>query len=216
MLGNVNDPDPEFIVKMLQREQAQLDFARVSTLLESAIAHQNKVDTQFREYEKDSILDRRSFFEKVAIGAGATLAAITSFLGAKAHTLEPRWALRACALSLFAMAILALVRNFRYPFFLHAVRQTERAQAEREVNKYRAQWILVNPESNISDTGESVDPKAYFETCNKNVLNLAEKIAELDKSRKRNLFVWKWCERLCVVSFVIAVTLLVVLVWHNF
>src|SRR6266481_3639165 len=65
--------------------------------------------------------ERTQYFEKLAIGSGATIAAIVSFLGVHAGKLHPVWIMQCSLISLVVAIVAALYRNFRYPHYILAV-----------------------------------------------------------------------------------------------
>src|ERR1035437_5934655 len=95
----MND-DMDFLEQMQHQQATQLDTQRLKVLFDEASAQYSKKASLFSAYQTDAASERTSFFEKIAIGAGATIAAVVSFLGAKPHSLEPRWALRASLVTL--------------------------------------------------------------------------------------------------------------------
>jgi hypothetical protein len=65
----------------------------------------------------EAATQRTSFFEKIAIGSGATIAALVSFLGTHAAGLHPHWVLRCSLVSLAIAMVSALYRNYMYPHY---------------------------------------------------------------------------------------------------
>jgi len=63
----------------------------------------------------DGAKERTQFFEKLAIGAGATIAALVSFLGANnKRVLHPEWILRCALVALVVAMFGAMLRNYIY------------------------------------------------------------------------------------------------------
>src|ERR1035438_1104565 len=139
MLGN--EDDSTFLQDIEKVQTNQIEIQRLRSWYDEAAQDFSKKAKQINEYQIVAASDRVSFFEKVAIGAGASIAAIVSFLGAKSHPLEPRWVLRASLISLASVLFAALLRNFLYPFYLLAARNVEYSKAYREKEKRKAQCI---------------------------------------------------------------------------
>jgi hypothetical protein len=77
--------------------------------------------------------EKTQFFEKLALGSGATIAALVSFLGARKDALSPRWLLRSSIVSLALVILLSLYRNWRYQFYaLRSSRREYFAALQRE------------------------------------------------------------------------------------
>jgi hypothetical protein len=108
--------DIGFLEQMQHQQQTQLDTQRLKVLFDEASAQYSEKASQFNAYQTDAASERTSFYDKIAIGAGAAIAAMVSFLGAKPHTLEPRWMLRASLVTLGLTMFTALLRNFLYPY----------------------------------------------------------------------------------------------------
>lgn len=107
--------DSEFFHSLSTFEDAE----RFRTLYNNSLDSYSQAATRFNERLEKTTGERTAFFEKLAIGAGATIAGIVSFLGSKAHMLEPRWALRTAFCALAGVIVTALARNYLYPYYLH-------------------------------------------------------------------------------------------------
>jgi hypothetical protein len=112
---NVMDSDADFLDEMEKRQQGQLEAPRLRTLYENAAERYSDRAKRFNEMQTDAATGRISFFQKITIGTGASIAAIVSFLGTKSHTLQPRWVLRASLVTLAFVLFTALLRNFLPP-----------------------------------------------------------------------------------------------------
>jgi hypothetical protein len=68
-----------------------LDFesARLKTLHDAANANLNEALKTANQTQIDIAKERTQFFEKLAIGSGATIAAMVSFFGAHSQRLQP-------------------------------------------------------------------------------------------------------------------------------
>jgi len=214
MLGD--EGDSSFIQDIEKVQSNQLEIQRLRSLYDEAAQDYSKKANQLNEHSIVAAKDRESFFEKVAIGAGASIAAIVSFLGAKAHPLEPRWVLRASLISLASALFAALLRNYLYPFYLFAARQVQFSKAYREREKRKAQYVKAMPVNINWDTGEQIDPTKFLIEWGKDDKQSASAIETLERRETRYFRGWKWSEVACLTAIVVSSLWLVLLVWWNF
>jgi hypothetical protein len=91
----------------------------------------------------DSGAEKAQYFEKLAIGSGAAIAAMVSFLGGHTGRLQPAWIPRCSLVSLVIAMFAALYRNFRYPFYVTAVRTRILYRSSPRATRVRAQRIAI-------------------------------------------------------------------------
>ncbi len=199
-----------------RRQSNQLEIQRLRSLYDEAAQDYSKKANQLNEHSIVAAKDRVSFFEKVAIGAGASIAAIVSFLGAKSHPLEPRWVLRASLISLSSVLFAALLRNYLYPFYFFAARQVQYSKAYREKEKRKAQCVKAMPVNINLDTGEQIDPTKFLIEWEQDDTQSASAIEKLQKRETRYFRGWKWSEAACLSAIFVSSQWLVLLVRWNF
>jgi hypothetical protein len=214
MLGD--EDDGTFLQDIENVQSNQFEIQRLRSLYDEAAQDYSKKANQLNEYSIVAANDRVSFFEKVAIGAGACIAAIVSFLGAKTHPLEPRWVLRASLISLASALFAALLRNYLYPFYLFAARQVQFSKAYREREKRKALCVKAMPVNLNWDTGEQIDPKTFLIDWEQDDKQSASAIETFQKREARYFRGWKWSEVACLGAVVASSVWLVLLVWWNF
>jgi hypothetical protein len=213
----LGDEDNSTFLQDIEKVQTNLnEIQRLRSLHDEAAQDYSRKANQLNEYAIVAANDRVSFFEKVAIGAGASIAAIVSFLGAKSHPLEPRWVLRASLISLAFALFSALLRNYLYPFYLFAARQVEYSKAYREREKRKAQCVKAMPVNINWDTGEQIDPTKFVIDWELDDKQSASAIETLEKRKTRYFRGWKWSEVACLAAIVVSSLWLVLLVWWNF
>lgn len=206
----------DFVEERVQQRKMESEAQRLMALYNDAAQRYSKRADLFNAYQTDAAAERTSFFEKIAIGAGATIAATVSFLGTKSHSLEPRWALRASLITLAFVMFTALLRNFLYPFYLFAARQLEWFKAYREKERCKAQYITGTAINLDLDTGKPIDAKQFAIDWEKSDKDSADSIEKVAKRLDLYLKGWTYSERACLIALVVAVVCLVLLTWWNF
>jgi hypothetical protein len=104
-----------------------VEVERLRRLLQSADQSVRDAEADYSETQLDLAKGKTQYFEKLAIGSGAAIAAIVSFLGVHAGKLQPVRIMQCSIISLVA----ALYRNFRYPYYVLAVKNLSWIHAKR-------------------------------------------------------------------------------------
>jgi hypothetical protein len=129
----------------------QVDVERARLLLQEATRSENKAATSFNRVQVDAGKEKSQYFEKLAIGSGAAIAAIVSFLGAHSGSgaaLKPGWILRCSLVSLVVALFAALYRNFRYPYYVFAVWKRLWVEATRYQQQCNDRWLHLTSVAN--------------------------------------------------------------------
>ncbi len=206
------DSDSDFLNQM----NSQMEAQRLKGLYDDAAARGNNAAERFNSAQADAASERVDFYEKLAIGAGAAIAAIVSFVGSKAHSLQPPWLLRASLVSLTITMAAALVRNYLYTSYLLFARQIQWLVAYREKEK-RATELMNVQQLNIDvETGNPIDAEQFAVKWKKSDLESEVGIEHLRKRIRRYFHGWKHSGELCFLSLVAAAIGLIILVWWNF
>jgi hypothetical protein len=117
---------------------------RTRSPLDGALEILNENESDLRQRHLSADLGREKFFDRLALGSGAAITAIVSFLGAHSAGLHPEWALRCSLIALALTMCAALYRNLLYPRYrLHAsahnwlvaLRRAERVEADSQIIK---------------------------------------------------------------------------------
>ena len=122
---------------------------RLKALWTSAIESASKINLQASQVSSDLGKDKTHYFEKIAFGSGATIAAVVSFIGVHSDELHPRCLLRSILVLLALTMVGALYRNWRFPYYVLAfwAGQNFSAQQNRErckrdyINAFGAQSV---------------------------------------------------------------------------
>ena len=89
------------------------DAERLKKLLESAYTNATDVGNQAAQAHADIAKEKTQYFEKIALGSGATIAAVVSFVGVHAGRLKPPFLLRSALVTLVAAMVSSMYRNWR-------------------------------------------------------------------------------------------------------
>jgi hypothetical protein len=196
--------------------QHPLDIARLQHLLQSAQEHLRSAEKQVTDTVFDSAKERTQFFEKLAIGSGATIAALVSFLGVHATRMQPVWILRCALVSLVFALVTAMYRNFRYPYYALAATERVRIEAMQYQQRCKNDLFQVDRSAVAIQTGRPIDLKQWTDDFNKSDAGLVTLIKEKKKREERLLAEVGWVERVCLVSICVAMIALVWLALRNF
>jgi hypothetical protein len=107
---------------------------------ERAQEQANKADAAAEQAKVDIAKERTQFFEKLAIGSGAAITALVSFLGAHSEKLRPPWILRTSLVSLVVAILAALCRSLTYQKYFPSAADIRRSKSrieEQELKRER-------------------------------------------------------------------------------
>lgn len=204
--------DPEFLHSLGSFE----DSERFRTLYNNSLDECRQAGTRFNERQEKTTSERTAFFEKLAIGAGATIAAIVSFLGSKAHTLEPHWALRTAVCTLAGVIVTALARNYFYPYYLHQAVFLPLSDAQLKRDQHLQNYIETGPTPINLETGRPFDVPRMKESWKARRESLETLKENTERLKQRYFFWWRRCEDVCLCLVAASIAMLVLLVWWNF
>src|SRR5690242_19846475 len=77
---------------------------------DAAINSANTMSEQAAKVRLDIGKDRVAYFEKIAVGAGAAVTLLVTFVGSHSPRLQPKWLFRAALISLVLAMIAAMFR----------------------------------------------------------------------------------------------------------
>src|SRR6266478_7080198 len=153
------------------------------TRWDTAIKSANTIADQAVKVRVDVAKDRIVYFEKIAVGAGAAVTLLVTFVGSHAFRFRPTWLFRCALISLVLAMITAMFRNLRFPHYLIAVYEREAVKAIRDRERARLDYAVAVRPGDIR-TGEMIDV-AKMEKEFSNVFKaLDEKIEAFDKHQK--------------------------------
>jgi hypothetical protein len=133
-----------------------VEAQRLTMLMDSADAQAEATGKQLNDKQVELSKERTQYFEKIALGSGATIAAIVLFVGSHAAKLRPGFLLRSALIAFVASMITAMVRNWIYPYYVSAVFMTEYDKALLNQQNAKTALFIAVPTISIQ-TGVWVD-----------------------------------------------------------
>jgi hypothetical protein len=192
------------------------EIARLRHLADTASAELQTAVKRYNGTQVETSTESTQFFEKLAIGSGATIAALVSFFGAQHATLHPHWILRIALASLAVVLGAALYRNFRYPYYKLAVNHRLWLEAYREERKHRNNYYQYETNAIDNDTGQPFDLAAWTKGFNRKNDEITSSIQFQRDEEDHWWWQCKWAGHLCLIAVASAFLALVVLAFCNF
>lgn len=190
------------------------DESRLAKILTDATNQANDAEIQEAEKQNELSKERTQYFEKIALGSGATIAAIVSLAGSHPGRFQPSWILRSALLSLGAAMAAAMYRNWRYPYYVVSVMQGFKIAALQRREKAKRDFFLAVPANSIQD-GKRIDGVAWAKGHVEVDQTLTDKILELKRSEKSARKQVKFSENTTLIFLGVAACFLIALVWKN-
>jgi hypothetical protein len=191
------------------------DVQRLYTLLQSAQVRARKKSELLSQTSIDVAKDKTQYFERVALGSGATIAAVVSFIATRSGGLRPPYLLRASLVVLIVAMIGAMYRNWRYSFYLLAHRATQDLSATYELERAKRDYLLVAPSKSLDD-GQPINATEFDEAFKKDELQWKESVTNCQRKEDRIFRELTGVESATLILVVAGLVLLVILAWINF
>ncbi len=189
--------------------------ARLETLVNQSANHADKVEDELWKTSIRIAQERSAFFEKVALGCGATIAAVVSFLGAHAGKLTPPYLLRASLVTLVLSVLAAMYRNWRYPNYVLANYQTQRYEALLKRERCRRDLFSAVPSVSIQD-GKPINAASFAQYVEELEGSFTKSIANFKRREGRINREVAWVGNLSLLLAVAGICQLIALAWINF
>ena len=208
--------DDDMFQQLMQQQAADpVEIQRLRLLLEGAKKQLREVQANTEQSQIEGAKGRVDFYDKLAIGSGATIAALVSFLGAHSAKLQPAWILRGALISLVLTIVASLVRNYRYPNYVLQIHKISWIRCTKYEQECRANCLKVEPAAIGIQTGQPIDLQAVkgLEKSNEDlevVLRDNEKLGE--RLRKQ----WTAAQFFAISFAALAMVFLVWLAIANF
>lgn len=193
-----------------------LESQRIGHLLESASKAKCSAAKDLNDEQVNSAAGRKEYFEKLALGSGAAIAAIVSFVGTHSGRLQPPWLLRCSLVSLVVGVIAALYRNFRHPVYILEARRKLWLEASLTEQQCKREYFLVNPNTIDMHTGQRIDGVQWAQDAEASDVKAKELIDKLGIRVERLIREWQGAENVCLIAIGIAMVSLVWLAIINF
>ena len=168
-----------------------VETERLKKLLESADTSATEIINQAAQAQTDIAKEKTQYFEKIALGSGATIAAVVSFIGSHSGRLKPPYLLRSALVTLIATMVGSMYRNWRYPYYINGVWLVNEYQATRRREQRRADFFEAVP-VNSMQTGMPIDGAKWAADHEKTDRILEKKIKEFTEGRDN---AWKAVSR---------------------
>jgi hypothetical protein len=191
------------------------DSQRCKILLDHAAKAYSQIVDEQNAAQLDIAKERTQFFEKIALGAGATIAAIVSFVGSRSGHLQPPWLLRAALVSLVLSMVGALLRNWRYPFYLLSTFTGRKLVAAMNYNKRKADLIATGVMGDI-ETGRRIDPRQWMKEHASQIDIGDDSVDEAQKQSDGLYNNIRVIEMLTLGLSLLGIAMLIALAWVNF
>jgi hypothetical protein len=192
------------------------DVGRLQLLMQRADQSLKDAEDELVETQVDIAKEKTQYFEKLAIGSGAAIAAIVSFLGTHNGKLEPTWILRCSLISLVIAMVAALYRNFRYPNYVLAVKNCRWIEASRYQQQCKNSVFHAEQDAIDIHSGALIDLQKWKNDFQESDVGLAVLIHERTERVARLTIEWQCAESVCLASVSIAMISLVWLALRNF
>jgi len=189
---------------------------RLEHLVNAATREASAAERQQHERQLELARDRTQYFEKIALGSGATIAAVVSFIGAHKDRLQPPWLFRAALVALVVAMFAAMYRNFRYPYYLMNVWQGFKLSKWEARERSKRNYFAAVPAHSLQD-GKPIDGAEWARDFDSRIEPaLKAKISEFARGEKATYRETQIAEALSLVAAVVGISFLVLLAWKNF
>jgi len=193
-------------------------------ILRSYLENDNKFATEANlravQVQHEIAKEKTQYFEKIAITAGGTIALVVSFVGARSSThsggLNPPWLLRSALVALVLTMITAMARNWRYPYYLHALYNRQYLDARLKAAMSKRDLVTSEPTPLEAETGRPFDVPKYLTEFKEHEGTFNSQIAACKRQEDSALWQTTWLEHISLTLILASMALLVILAWKNF
>ncbi|MHB8652453.1 MAG: hypothetical protein ACYDA9_01105 [Terriglobia bacterium] len=192
------------------------DQQGLKTLLESATKHATEVNQRAAQASLDIAKEKTQYFEKIALACAGTIALVVSFVGSHAGRLQPIWLLRSALAVLLLAMVVAMYRNWKYPFYLLASYAQEKFIAEQEMQRRKRDFIIAVPSLIVEEDGKPIDVQELLIQFNERDKLFDIRIAESKAQEDATFDEVKRVEGAALALTVAGMVLLIALAWNNF
>jgi hypothetical protein len=164
----------------------------------------------------DIAKEKVQYFEKIALGSGATIAAIVSFVGANADKMHTPRLLRGSLVLLFLVLFGAMYRNWRFPFYQLGVLLRCELQADQKLELYQYEQSIDLPAEVPISLNDEVISRQEWKTRHSVDTEQWTDAIEKAISREERIFAEvRYVEFGTLAAAIIAMALLISLTWIN-
>ena len=196
-------------------EAPQQTYERLDTVVKSETRRAEIVNQKLHQATIDIAKEKTQYIEKIALGSGATIAAIVSFVGSHNNKLHPSWLLRSALVSLVLAMMGAMYRNWRYPFYQYNFHTRLDQQAALRLETAKAEFISLFQVNDV-ETGKMINKDEYLSQYRTDARVIQSNIAGLLRKEEWILNEAKYVEFVALILAAAGITMLVGLAWINF
>lgn len=190
-------------------------------LWENANKQLQKVNSDIEGSQIEAAKGRADFYDKLTFGAGATIAALVSFLGVHSTKLHPAWIFRGALLSLVLTVVAGLFRNYRYPNYVLQIHKISFIRCTRFEQQCRLNFYEVDhqadPDAIIAlQTGKPFNMSQFTKDIEKANEELEPVLRNTERIAERLQKQWTYAQNFSIGFALIAAIFLVWLAIANF
>jgi hypothetical protein len=187
----------------------------LETRLKSAIKHANDMNQRGVDVYAEIAKEKTQYFEKIALASAGTIALVVSFVGSHAGRLQPPCLLRSALIMLVLAMVIAMYRNWRYPYYLTACYSKQNYIAMRHREQCRLDLLVTVPALSMQD-GKPIDIEKARDEFGKVDKEFEGEIAKFQKQETSVFNLVRQVERVALTLIVTGMVLLIALAWRNF
>lgn len=192
-----------------------IEKARLETLLDRAQKHATFVGEESWKRTLSIATELTQYYEKIALGSGATIAAMVSFIGTHSGKLNPPYLLRSSLVTLVMAMVAAMYRNWRYPKYVQVNYQVQQYKALLDRDKCKRDLFVAVPAIALQD-GKPIDTVQFATQFSETETHMQKTINNFKKMERR---IQKEVSVVGNGSLILALTgvgQLIALAWYNF
>lgn len=184
--------------------------------IQKAIDFQNNA-SQLQSDASVKIGDEKvQYFEKIALGSGATIAAIVSFMGTKSSSVHTPRLVRWALLMLFLALFTAMLRNWVFPFYTLRVWVRHKEHADGMVDDLTALMFNDYPEiTPIDEKNVSIPISDYLSDYQERAIQRNVRLASHSRWENRLFRLIVVIESASLAFVITAAILLIIAAWYN-
>jgi len=159
--------------------------------------------------------EKTQYFEKIALGTGATIAAIVSFVGSSPASIHSPLLVKLALVLLVIGLAAAMYRNWRYPFYTMSVWLRAEAEAKLQVEHCEYELFDDHPDIQIIEDGLLVPHDLWKHKYEQQRMQSTETITAAIKRENRIFLEIQTVENAALILIILAIVLLTALIWVN-
>jgi hypothetical protein len=196
-------------------EPEEIRIQRLRQNLNSASQSAANINAQAVQASIEIGKEKTQYFEKIALGCGATVALMVSFVGAHAGILQPRWLLRSALIALVFGMVCGFLRNWLFQWYINSMWLKRALEAKCQRESARKELIETGT-AFAQEDGKPIDVAHFVSDFTENEKQVKKKLATLGKMESRFFEGTRIIEILSLALACLGMAFLVALAWRNF